>query len=146
MGLPSLSPAKDAALRDAGLLLLRATLGAGLLAHGLYLKIMVFGLPGTMGFFAQIGYPGWLGAAVALGEAAAGILLLAGVWTRLAAIAMIPVLAGATLQHAGNGWLFSATGGGWEFPAMWTALLAAQAMTGPGAWTLPALLRRNRGA
>lgn len=143
---PSLSPAAETAARDAGLLLLRATMGVGLLAHGLYLKIMVFGIGGTMGFFERIGYPAELGAAVALGETVAGLMLLAGVGTRAAAVAMIPVLLGATWQHAANGWLFSATGGGWEFPAMWTALLAVQALVGPGGWTLPALLRRGRTA
>jgi hypothetical protein len=38
MNLPSPSSAKNAALRNTGLLLLRATLGTGLLAHDLYFK------------------------------------------------------------------------------------------------------------
>ena len=44
-----------------------------------------------------------------------------------------PLLIGATLQHAGNGWLFTAPGGGWEFPAFWTAMLVVQALLGAGA-------------
>ena len=54
---------------------------------------------------------------------------------------------GATLQHAGNGWLFSAPGGGWEFPAFWTVALLVQAGLGAGAFALDpaALLGRRAG-
>jgi uncharacterized membrane protein YphA (DoxX/SURF4 family) len=86
-------------LRNTGLLLLRAILGTGFLAHDLYFKIVIFGLPVTMGLFAEIGHLGWLGAAISLGKISAGSLL-ASVWTRLAAIAMVLVLAGATLQSS----------------------------------------------
>ncbi|MCI1011346.1 DoxX family membrane protein, partial [Pseudomonas oryzihabitans] len=40
-------------------LLLRLALGAMFLAHGLT-KLLVFTLPGTAGFFASVGFPGWL--------------------------------------------------------------------------------------
>jgi putative oxidoreductase len=43
-------------------------------------------------------------------------LLLANVATGWAALALLPVLAGAFWVHAGNGWVFSANGGGWEYP------------------------------
>jgi putative oxidoreductase len=49
---------------------------------------------------------------------------------------MIPILIGATLQHIGNGWLFSAAKGGWEFPAFWTMTLIVQALLGDGAYAL----------
>lgn len=114
-------------------LLLRVTLGVAFLAHGLLLKVMTFGLAGTMGFFGSIGYPPILGAVVAIAEVAAGIALLAGVWVRAASLLAIPIMIGATIQHAGQGWLFSAPGGGWEFPAMWTVLLLVQAGLGAGA-------------
>jgi putative oxidoreductase len=32
------------------------------------------------------------------------------------ALALIPILLGATWVHAGNGWAFSAANGGWEYP------------------------------
>ena len=38
-------------------LLLRLALGTMFVAHGL-LKVMVFTLPGTVGFFEQVGFPG----------------------------------------------------------------------------------------
>ena len=117
-------------------LLLRVSLGLLFLAHGLYMKILTFGLAGTMGFFGSLGYPPVLGAVVALAETAAGIALVLGVWTRLASLLTLPILAGAALLHAGNGWVFSNAGGGWEFPVLWMALMLVQAGLGAGAWAL----------
>ncbi len=118
-----------------GALLLRVSLGVALLAHGL-LKVLVFTVPGTVQFFESIGYPGVLAYLVILAELGGGAALILGAFVRPVAIALIPVLIGATLQHAGNGWLFSAQGGGWEFPAFWTAMLAVQALLGAGALSL----------
>ncbi|NKC31041.1 DoxX family protein [Falsiroseomonas selenitidurans] len=117
-------------------LLLRVTLGVALLAHGLLLKIMTFGLAGTMGFFGSLGYPPVLGAVVAIAEALAGLALILGLWVRPVSLLVVPIMIGATLQHAGNGWLFNAPGGGWEFPAMWTLLMLVQAGLGAGAHAL----------
>ena len=123
--------------------LLRVSLGAVFLAHGLLLKILTFGFAGTMGFFGSIGYPPVLGAVVALAELATGLALLLGVAVRPVALLMLPILLGATLTHAGNGWVFTATGGGWEFPAFLTLATLAQAGLGAGAWAWrPAALRR----
>lgn len=116
-------------------LVLRVTLGVALLAHA-GLKVFVFTIPGTVGFFESIGYPGFFAYVVILAEAGGGAALILGAYTRLAALALIPVLIGATLQHAGNGWLFTNEGGGWEFPAFWTMTLVVQALLGPGAHAL----------
>ena len=116
--------------------LLRLSLGAILLAHGLLLKIMTFGFAGTMGFFGSIGYPPFLGAVVAIAETLAGLALIAGIWVRLASLLSLPIMIGATLLHAGNGWLFTAQGGGWEFPAFLTVALLVQAGLGAGAFAL----------
>lgn len=118
--------------------LLRVTMGVMLLAHGLLLKVMTFGLPGTMGFFGSIGYPPILGAVVAIAEIAAGLALIAGLWVRLASLLTLPIMIGATIQHLPAGWLFSAQGGGWEFPAFWSAALLVQAGLGAGAFALDA--------
>jgi putative oxidoreductase len=117
-------------------LLLRVSMGVMLLAHGFVLKIMTFGLAGTMGFFGSLGYPPVLGAVVAIAETLAGVALIAGVWVRAASLLMIPIMIGATIQHAGNAWIFSAPGGGWEFPAFWTVALLVQAGLGAGAFAL----------
>ena len=117
-------------------LLLRLGLGVMALAHGL-LKVFVFTIPGTVGFFESIGYPGFFAYLVIAGELLGGIALIAGVQVRLAALAMIPILIGATMTHAGNGWVFSSPNGGWEYPAFWTLTLVVQALLGGGAWQLP---------
>lgn len=126
--------------------LLRVSMGVMLLAHGLLLKVMTFGLTGTMGFFGTLGYPPVLGAVVAIAEIAAGLALLAGLWVRLASLLMLPIMLGATFQHAPAGWLFSAAGGGWEFPAFWTVALLVQAGLGAGAFALHAARPSGRSA
>lgn len=115
-------------------LLLRVSLGVLLLAHGLLLKVFTFSIPGTVGYFQSIGYPGFFAYLVILAEIGGGIALILGVWTRAIALLLLPVLIGATLQHLPNGWLFSAAKGGWEFPAFWTVMLVVQALLGDGAY------------
>ena len=124
-------------------LLLRVSLGMLFIAHGL-LKVLVFRIPGTVGYFQSIGYPGFFAYLVIAAELAGGTLLILGFYARYAALALIPILIGATLQHAGNGWLFSNAKGGWEFPAFWTVTLLVQALLGNGAYALnpPSLFRK----
>ena len=100
----------------AGAALLRVSLGIMFLAHSVVLKLFTFGLAGTAGYFVSIGLPASLAYAVFAAEAVGGALLLANVATAWVSLALIPVLAGALWVHAGNGWVFSATGGGWEYP------------------------------
>ena len=130
-------------------LLLRVTLGVMLLAHGFLLKVLTFTVPGTVGFFESIGYPGFFAYLVILGEIGGGLALILGVRTRIVSLLLLPILLGATLQHAGNGWLFSAANGGWEFPAFWTVTLVVQALLGDGAYAwrpafLPGLVAQAR--
>lgn len=117
-------------------LLLRVSLGLMFLAHGLLLKIVTSGVAGTVGYFESIGYPGFVAYLVILGEIGGGLALVLGLWTRPISILLLPIMVGATWQHAGNGWLFSANGGGWEFPVFWTAALVVQALLGDGAYAL----------
>jgi len=117
-------------------LLLRVSLGILLLAHGLLLKVFVFGIAGTTSFFASIGYPAYFAYLVMAGEIGGGIALIFGLWTRPISLLLLPILIGATIQHSGNGWVFSAKGGGWEYPAFWTVTLIVQALLGDGALAL----------
>jgi putative oxidoreductase len=116
-------------------LLLRVTLGTMFLSHGL-LKLLVFTPAGTAGFFNSLGLPSWLAYATMAFEIIAGVLLIAGVKTRLLAIASLPVLLGALWVHSGNGWVFSSANGGWEYPLFLALSAAVQALLGDGAYSL----------
>jgi len=113
-------------------LLLRLSLGTMFIAHAL-LKYFVFTPAGTAKFFESLGLPGVLGYATIAAELLGGVLLILGFRTRIVALALVPVLLGATWVHSGNGWLFTSPHGGWEYPAFWTVALIVQALLGDGA-------------
>ena len=119
-------------LNDWAIFLMRLALGIMFLAHSLLLKLFVFGLPGTAEFFSSIGLPGWFAYVIFAAEALAGMFLVLGVQTRWVALATIPILAGATWAHFGNGWMFGYTNGGWEYPAYLTLLAFVQVLLGDG--------------
>jgi putative oxidoreductase len=48
----------------------------------------------------------------------------------------VPILIGALYVHAGNGWLFTAKNGGWEYPLFLIAASLVQALLGDGAYAL----------
>lgn len=118
-----------------GITLLRLAMGVMFLSHGL-LKVLVFTLAGTVGFFESLGLPGFLAYLVTFAEIIGGVLLIIGFKTRLVAWAMTPVLLGATWAHLGNGWVFSNANGGWEYPLFLTVAGIALALSGPGALAL----------
>jgi len=120
-----------------GVALLRVSLGVLFLAHGL-LKLLVFTPAGTVGFFESLGLPGVFAYLVMAGEIGGGLLLIAGTYTRVIALALVPIALGATFVHLGNGWVFSAEGGGWEFPLFLAVTTLVQALVGPGAFALRA--------
>ena len=129
------SSASRAASADYGIALLRIALGVMFLAHGL-LKVLVFTLPGTAAFFQSVGFPGFTAYIVAPAEVLAGIALLVGFRTRLVVAATIPLLLGALSVHLGNGWMFSAPKGGWEYPLYLVVLAIAQSLLGSGAFSI----------
>src|ERR1044071_1431492 len=96
--------------------LLRIALGIMFIAHSVVLKYFTFTLAGTAQYFASIGLPASLAYVVFAAEAVGGVLLVLGLYTRWVALALIPVLLGALWVHAGNGWVFNAPNGGWEYP------------------------------
>lgn len=130
---------------DYAALVLRVSSGALFLAHGL-LKVNVFTVAGTVGFFESLGIPGIFAYLTIFAELAGGAALILGVGVRAVSLALIPVLLGATWVHAGNGWVFSSTGGGWEFPVFWTLAQVGIALLGRGALALRLpVLDRNLG-
>ena len=120
---------------DAAALILRTTLGVMFIAHAL-LKVFVFTLPGTVKFFESVGLPGAF-AYVTIGvELIGGAALVLGVYTRVVALALVPVLLGATWVHAGNGWLFTSQNGGWEYPAFLTLAAVVVGLIGGGRYAI----------
>jgi putative oxidoreductase len=129
---------------DLAALLLRLTLGVMYLAHGLVLKVLTFGVAGTVGFFVGIGLPAWVAYATIVGEVLGGVLLVLGVRSQWVALALTPTLLGAIIWvHAGNGWVFSAKGGGWEYPAFLLVVSVAVALLGDGAYALAPARRQQ---
>jgi putative oxidoreductase len=117
--------------------LLRLALGIMYLSHSLVLKLGTFGLGGTAGFFTSVGLPGWLAYVTFVAEAVGGLLLVLGVQTRCVVLALSPALFGAIIfVHAGNGWVFTAPNGGWEYPAFLIVVSAVQFLLGDGAYAL----------
>ena len=121
---------------DTGAFISRIALGSVLLAHSIYLKLMVFTLPGTAQFFDSIGLPGPLAYVVFAIEAIAGVAIILGIKTRLFSALVIPILLGATWVHSSNGWLFSNEGGGWEFPLFLSTIALAQIALGNGKFSI----------
>lgn len=119
---------------QSGIALLRVSLGVMYLAHSILLKVMVFGVAGTAGYFVSLGLPRWLAYATVFAEAIGGLAILLGIKARWFALALLPILVGALVTaHAHNGWVFSAPGGGWEYPAYLIVLSVAQFLLGDGA-------------
>ena len=119
-----------------GALLLRVSLGVLFLAHA-SLKIFVFTPTGTAGYFESLGLPGGLAYLTMFAEVVGGLALIAGLYVRVAAVALIPLLLGTiVLVHGANGFWFNGKGGGWEFPAFWAVALAVQALIGAGAYAV----------
>jgi putative oxidoreductase len=116
-------------------LLLRLTLGTMFVAHAL-LKVFVFTLPGTVQFFESLGLPAALAYVTVAAELVGGVLLILGIGSRWVAVALIPFLLGAAWVHLGNGWLFSAPKGGWEYPVFLVIAAVVQALLGDGAFAL----------
>lgn len=112
---------------------LRVMSGVMFIAHGL-LKVLVFTIPGTVGYFESLGLPAVVAYLTIFAEIGGGVALILGVAVRPVALALIPVLLGAVWVHSGNGWVFSSKGGGWEFPLFWAGAQVVVALLGRGAF------------
>jgi putative oxidoreductase len=120
--------------------LLRAACGAFLLPHAgqkLFGWFGGYGLAGSAPFFDKLGLSpgyGWALAA-ALVEGVGGVLLILGLLTRLAALAVIALMAVALLQvHLANGFFWTSMG--WEFPAFWGVVAFVILLRGGGELSL----------
>jgi len=129
---------------EIGLVLLRSVVGLTLAAHGaqkLFGWFGGYGLDGTGGFMETLGFrPGRRHAFMAgLVEAAGGLLLAVGLLTPFAAASIVAVMLVAVVTVHLKGGFFS-TSGGYEYNLVLAVAALAIAFTGPGAWSLDAVL------
>ncbi len=129
---------------DLGLLLLRVVVGVVFSLHGFQKLFGWFGGGGvdaTTRWFASLGFTGGRPATVfaALSEIGGGLGLASGFLTPLAAAAVIGTMtAAAFVNHHSKG--FWSAKNGWELNLYLIAVASGLAITGPGAWSLDALL------
>jgi putative oxidoreductase len=104
--------------------------------HSVLLKVVTYGFDGTAQYFESLGLPGALAYLTIFAEAIGGVALIAGYRARATALLLTPILGGALWAHAGNGWVFSNDGGGWEYPLFLLAVSVAVALN-PGRELVP---------
>ena len=128
---------------------IRVTLGVIFFAHGAQKVFGWFGgygLKGTTGYFVSIGLPLPVAYAACFLELLGGIGLLLGLFTRLAALAIIAMMAGAIAKvHWPHGFFINwelapGKGHGLEANLAFIAMAVACVIAGGGALSVDALL------
>ena len=120
---------------DSGKLLLRVTLGLLMLLHGIG-KVMG-GIDPILGMLAKAGLPAALGYGVYVGEILAPLLLIAGAWSRAAALVIaVNMVVAVALVHIGDLAQLTANGG-WalELQGFYLATAVAIALLGAGRYS-----------
>ncbi len=128
---------------DAALLGLRVAAGGFLLPHALGKLFGWFGGPGLRGFAQELRTFGLPSAAplpllLALLQVISGAAVLFGLYTSVAAFAAAGFLAFTAVLAVPKGWFWMH--GGCEYPLMWTLVLLAIALVGPGAYAIDSYL------
>jgi putative oxidoreductase len=121
---------------DLGKLILRVTLSALMLMHGL--AKLVGGIDFITGMLVEIGMPAAFGYLVFVGEVVAPLLALLGVWTRLAAIVMaINMVVAVLLVHTHELFTLTETGA-WalELQAFFFFTAIVVALQGAGRYSI----------
>jgi putative oxidoreductase len=131
-----------------GLLIARLLLGSMMVAHGtqkLFGWFGGYGLAGTGGFFEQLGFrPGRaFAAAASVAEITAGVLLVLGFLGPIGPALLLSVMIVAALSVHWNHGLFATTNG-IEVPLLYATGAVTLALTGPGAYSLDAVLGLGR--
>ncbi|MDQ0202549.1 DoxX family protein [Pectinatus haikarae] len=120
---------------EASLFLLRIVLGITFLVHGIQ-KITNF--DSIIQYFASAGLPGFLPYFAAAVETGGGILLILGLLTRLAGLAVTALMIGAILTVK----LEAGFIGGYELDVMYMAVAIALILSGSHIYALDNLLQK----
>lgn len=118
---------------DLGLLLLRIALGGLMLFHGMHKLIYGVGFIGDM--LAAIGLPSFIAYGSLLAELMASLMIICGIWTRLASVVFAGNMVVAILMaHASEMFSLSPMTGGLviELPLLYLLGAAVLCLTGGG--------------
>lgn len=122
---------------DLGLLVLRVSFGGLMLFHGIHKLVFGVGFIGDM--LSGMGLPSFLAYGSLLCEFVAPIMLIAGLWTRAAATAMVANMIVAVLMvHLPSFFALDAMTGAWtvELPALYMLGALALCFTGGGKYAI----------
>lgn len=127
---------------DAGILILRVTVGIIMVAHGipkLFWKREYF----NKKWKEEYGFP--LGSVVLTGivQVVGGLLLIIGLFTSITSVILglnMLVAAYISIWNHGEPFLSTPEGKGWDFNLLLIATLVALVLFGDGGWSLAALL------
>jgi putative oxidoreductase len=128
--------ALDTSREDLGRLVLRVALAVLLLFHGV--SKLIGGVGFITGMLAKMGLPEAIGYLVYVGEVIAPLLILFGVWTRLAALIVAGnMIVAVLLVHTKQFFTMSETGG-WalELQGMYFFAAIALALLGAGRYSV----------
>lgn len=121
---------------DLGKLILRGTLAALILFHGI--SKLMGGIDFIAGMVTKAGLPPAVAYLVYVGEVVAPLMILLGVWTRVAALVVATnMVVAVLLVHTGEFFTLSKTGG-WalELQAMFFVGALAVALLGAGRYSV----------
>jgi putative oxidoreductase len=130
------SPASASAAEDFGKLLLRILIGGLILMHGI--AKLQGGVGPIQGMLAKLGAPEPIAYLVYVGEVLAPVMLIAGIWTRVAAlIVVVNMLVAVVLVHRPQ-LLQLSDNGGWalELQALFLFGALAIAFLGAGRYSI----------
>ncbi|MGB3112659.1 MAG: DoxX family protein [Candidatus Omnitrophota bacterium] len=125
---------------DVAIFILRVTVGAILLAHGLQKLLGAFGGPGIQGTATMLSGMGFAPAEIwawvlALGESLGGLFLILGILPKLSALAIAVVMIVAIVRvHGPKG--FFMMKGGFEYPLLILSVCITIMITGAGKYSL----------
>jgi putative oxidoreductase len=129
----------ESSREDLGRLVLRVTLALLLLSHGV--SKLIGGVDFITGMLDNMGLPEAIGYLVYVGEVVAPLLLLVGVWTRLAALIIAGNMVAAILLVHTKEFFTMTQAGGWalELQGMYFFAALALALLGAGRYSLGGL-------
>ncbi len=137
--MPGRDPIVVGTLADKTLLIIRLALAIVFLYHGSQILFGAFGGPGLSGFSAFTHMPQAMAVLVAVGEFGGGLAMLLGLFSRLGALGIIVIMAGAILTvHLKHG--LDVQKGGFEYALVLLMAALAILIDGPGLYSIASRL------